>query len=128
MVNHRMRINNISSLIIDRVHIESPIIISQAIEIFFKSLFIKLACQGVSLNWDYLIPDKIVDPATLVVPFSEEEIKSSVDSLPGEKSPSPDGFSLCFYHRFWQNLKDDIIEMFEQFYQAEEANTLRSIN
>ena len=68
------------------------------------------------LNWDYLFPDKIKDLATLVVTFLEEEIKLSIDSLPGEKSLDPDGFLLCFYQHFWQNLKGDIIEMFEQFY------------
>ena len=75
MVNFRRRINNISSLNIDGVHTDSPVIISLAIENFFKSLYNKPVCQGVSLNWDYLLPDKILDPAKLVVPFTEEEKK-----------------------------------------------------
>ena len=128
MVNYRRRINNISSLIIDGVHTDSPVIISLAIEKKFKSLLNKLVCQGVSLNWDYLLPAKIVEPANLVAPFSKVEKKRSVDSLPREKSPGPDGFLLCFYHRFWENLKGDLIDMFEQFYQAEDVNTLKSIN
>ena len=101
MVNFRRRVNNISSLNIEGVHTNSPVIISLAIEIFFKSLYNKPACQDVSLNWDYLLPDKILDTTKLVAPFSEDEIKNCVDSLPGEKSPGPDGFPLCFYHRFW---------------------------
>ena len=66
-----------------------------------------------SLNWDLLFPVKIREPASLVVPFSEEEIKKSVDALPGDKSPGPDGFSLCFFQHFWQILKSDVIEMFD---------------
>ena len=100
MVNFRRRINNISSLNIEGVHIDSPMIISLAIENFFKSLYNKPTCQGVSLNWNYLLPDKILDSTKLVAPFSEEEIKNGVDSLPGEKSPGSNGFLLCFYHRF----------------------------
>ena len=69
MVNFWRKINNISSLTIDGVHTDSPVIISLAIEIFFKSLYNKPVCQGVSLNWDYLLPDKILDPAKLVVTF-----------------------------------------------------------
>ena len=66
--------------------------------------------------------------ASLVVPFIEEEIKKNVDFLPGEKSPVPDGFPLCFFQHFWQNLMTDIFGMFEQFFLASDVNTLKCIN
>ena len=60
--------------------------------------------------------------------FSEEEIKGSVFSLPGEKSPGPNGFPLCFYQHFWDDIKRDIFEMFDHFYNSDDINTLRSVN
>ena len=128
MVNFRRRINNISSLSIDGVFSESPVSISLAIENYFKNLYNKHVCQVMSLNWDLLLPVKILEPAKLVAPFSEEEIKKSVDSLLGEKSPGPNGFRLCFFQHFWQNLKADIFDMFDQFFLASDVNTLKCIN
>ena len=64
----------------------------------------------------------------MVTPFSEEEIKRSVDALPGDKSPRPDGFPLCFFKHFWQTLKPDILEMFDKFFQTSDINTLKCIN
>ena len=101
MVNFRRRINNILSLSIDGVFSESPVPISLEIVKDFRNLYNKHACQALFLNWDLLIIVKIMEPASLVVPFSEEEIKKSVDFLPGEKSPGPDGFLLCFFQHFW---------------------------
>ena len=73
-------------------------------------------------------PRKISNPSVLEGQFSEEEIKRSVFSLPGKKSPRPDGFPLCFYQTFWNDIKLDIFDMFDHFYNSNDIDTLRSIN
>ena len=121
-------INTISSLLINDVCIDSPPIISKAIEQYFFFLFNKPFCSTLSFNWDLLLPKKISHPSYLEGQFSEEEIKRSVFSLLGKKSPGPDGFPLYFYHHFWDNIKRDICDMFEYFHQSDDVNTLQSIN
>ena len=82
----------------------------------------------VDFNWDRLLPRKISDPFALEGQFSKEEIKISVFSLPGEKSPGTDGFLLCFFWNYWDDVKRDVFEMFVQFYNSDDIDTLRSIN
>ena len=40
-----------------------------------------------------------------------------VKEMEGDKAPSPDGFSLAFYHHCWRVVERDVLAMFEEFYQ-----------
>ena len=60
--------------------------------------------------------------------FTEDEVRKSVFSLPGEKSPGPDGFLLRFFQHFWEDVKGDILQMFDHLFNSEDISALRSIN
>lgn len=47
-----------------------------------------------------------------------EEIKRAVFSLPKDKSPGPDGFSMCFYQTYWEVIKFDLLSVFQDFYSG----------
>ncbi|XP_058773250.1 uncharacterized protein LOC131647368 [Vicia villosa] len=49
--------------------------------------------------------------------FSEEEIKEAVWSCDGNKSPDPDGFTLEFFKRNWEVLKEDVFLFVKDFYE-----------
>ena len=34
----------------------------------------------------------------------------------GDKSPSPDGFPILFFHACWQVIKSDLMAVFDKFY------------
>ena len=121
-------INTISPLLINDACIDSPPLICNTIEKYFFSLFNKPSCPAISFNWDLLLPKKISHPSNLEVQFPEEEIKRSVFALPREKFPCPDGFHLCFYQHFWDDIKRDVFDMFKLFHQSDDVNTLQSIN
>ena len=40
-----------------------------------------------------------------------------VKEMEGDKAPSPDGFSLAFYHHCWRVVERDVLTVFEEFYQ-----------
>ncbi|GJX38579.1 RNA-directed DNA polymerase, eukaryota [Tanacetum coccineum] len=42
--------------------------------------------------------------------FSKDEIKQAVWDYGLDKSPSPDGFTFGFYHRFWSLLEDEVVD------------------
>ena len=107
---------------------ESPSQICNAITDYFYFLFNKEPSRHISLNWDLLLPHKVLQPQSLEIMFSKEEIKQCVFSLPGEKSLGPDGFPLYFYHHFWSVIKSDVVDLFQYFYQSESIDTLSSIN
>lgn len=52
----------------------------------------------------------------LIAPFSLEEIEENITCCEGDKSPGPDCFNFVFLKSCWNVLKDDVQEMFKEFY------------
>ena len=62
----------------------------------------------------------------LETPFSEEEVLTALMEMNGDKAPGPDGFSVFFWQRCWDFIKEEILELFKEFH---DQNTfLKSIN
>ncbi|RVX02249.1 hypothetical protein CK203_028313 [Vitis vinifera] len=59
-------------------------------------------------------------------PFTEEEIQGALMEMNGDKVPGPDGFTLAFWQSCWEFIKEEIIEMFKEFY--EHSSFLKSLN
>jgi hypothetical protein len=54
----------------------------------------------------------------LEAPFSEKEIREVVFSCYAEGAPDPNGLSFLLYHKFWDTIKGDIMNMFLDFYEG----------
>lgn len=70
-------------------------------------------------DWSSLFQSErvaISDLTRLTTPFTVEEIKQAVFQLGRDKAPGPDGFPLCFYHTFWDTIKEDIVNLFHDMY------------
>ena len=109
-------------MLINGTWYDSPSSICNTIKKYFYGLFNKPQTPRFNLNWDLLLPSKIPQPLAL------ESHKSNTFSLPGDKSPGLDGFPLYFYHHYWHILKGDLLDLFQFFYQANNIDTLLSIN
>lgn len=70
------------------------------------------------LDWNLLYADNKVDLSELDMDFTLEEIKAAVFSLPADKSPGPDGFSMGFYQEFWEVIRFDLLWIFNDFYNG----------
>jgi hypothetical protein len=57
------------------------------------------------------------DNDSLLAPFLEEEIRDTIWSCDGNKSPGPDGFNLNFLKACWPILKNDIMAFFKEFHE-----------
>eukprot|EP00261_Vitis_vinifera_P025806 XP_010658742.1 PREDICTED: uncharacterized protein LOC104881182 [Vitis vinifera] len=63
---------------------------------------------------------------SLEIPFSENEIHSALMEMSGDKAPGPDGFTMAFWQRSWEFVKEEILEMFKEFH--EQGSFLKSLN
>ncbi|RVX07712.1 LINE-1 reverse transcriptase-like [Vitis vinifera] len=63
----------------------------------------------------------------LEVPFTEEEIFSALMDMNGDKAPGPDGFTVAFWQACWDFVKEEVVELFKEFYdQKSFAKSLNS--
>ncbi|XP_058104713.1 uncharacterized protein LOC131248452 [Magnolia sinica] len=52
----------------------------------------------------------------LEIPFTVDEVKSTIHSMGGEKSSGPDGFPMSFFHVFWDTVHPDIMNFLNEFH------------
>ena len=52
----------------------------------------------------------------LELPFTEEEIHSALLEMNGDKAPGPDGFIVAFRQTCWDFVKEEIVDLFKEFY------------
>ncbi|KAA0058980.1 uncharacterized protein E6C27_scaffold98G001710 [Cucumis melo var. makuwa] len=67
-----------------------------------------------NLDWN---PIEFSEWPHLCAPFLEEEIKGVINSFDGKKAPSPDGFPISFFKSYWHLLKEDIMDIFKDFFE-----------
>jgi hypothetical protein len=72
--------------------------------------------RRLTIDWSNLNLSRVDDP-DLNQPFTLEELKRTVDELPAEKAPGPDGFNGLFYKRCWDVIKLDILSAMNCFYE-----------
>ncbi|CAN6228896.1 unnamed protein product [Urochloa humidicola] len=65
-----------------------------------------------------LYPTQAVAGSDLSRPFSLSEITQALFAMDMNASPGPDGFGPSFYKHFWAKLRDDVLRLFNNFYNG----------
>jgi hypothetical protein len=89
---------------------------------FYKHLFRREDKSPVSLGQDFWRHEDLVSNSEnelLTAPFFVGEIKEVVWSCYADGAPGPDGLSFMFYHKFWDLIKIDLVDMFNDFHRGD---------
>jgi hypothetical protein len=115
-IKARASSNKILALRVDDGWVETPSLIKAAVSSFFEKHVASTLRPRPTLDGAgfHLISE--VDNASLISPFTLEEIEEVVKHSDGNKSPGPDGFNFAFMKKFWGLLKGEIRVMFDQFH------------
>ncbi|KAJ1272904.1 hypothetical protein BS78_06G238600 [Paspalum vaginatum] len=87
---------------------------------FYKDLFAAESRGHCRLSEDFWSVNEIVsdiENASLIAPFSEEEIKTTLFSCYSEGPLGPDGLPFLFFQKFWEIIKEDLVALFEDFFR-----------
>ena len=52
------------------------------------------------------------------VPFTIEEVFTTLSNLNGDKAPGSDGYTMDFWQFSWEVVKVDIMRMFKDFFET----------
>lgn len=126
MANARRRSNTLDKIIINGVRFTEEQEVREGIanayqQILSDSSGWKADIGGLSL--------KQISPAEAEVleqPFSEVEISAALMGMNGDKAPGPDGFTIAFWQRCWEIVKEDVMDMFKEFH--EQKSFIKSLN
>jgi hypothetical protein len=89
---------------------------------FYKELFGEHENSHFSLaeEWIQDIPQVTREENNILSsPFSEKEIKDAIFQMERNKAPGPDGFPAVFYQKFWDIIKYDMLQMFEDLHRCD---------
>lgn len=117
----RQRKNTILSLEINGSLIFDTQIIRDHITSYYKNLLGQSEPRLISLGnrlWSTSEQLTPLQQSTLEIPFTLEEIKTTLFSCNPSKSPGPDGISFLFYQTFWDTISPDILTIFQSFYSC----------
>lgn len=94
---------------------------------YFLKLFLSCNLHRVSEITEYMeIQLSIEDRRQLMQLMLDEEIRQTVFQIPADKSPRPDGFIGSFYHKYWDVVGKDIVDMVKAFWFS--GRLLRKLN
>jgi len=89
---------------------------------FYKKLFAKDPEPFFKLGQNFWEEEDKVsrnENELLIAPFSESEIKDAIFSCYAEGAPGPDGLSFLFYQKFWNLIKNDVVDLFNDFHKGD---------
>ena len=113
MANSHRMYNHLRTLEVDGVVFEEEFEVTNKVVQFYKNLYKESEgwrpfVEG--LEFDYIGDTERV---WLERKFEKEEILQVVNDLEGDKAPSPDRFTMAFYHRCWRVVEKDVLAVFE---------------
>eukprot|EP00253_Pinus_taeda_P035640 PITA_35640 len=110
--------NNIERITVEGRVLTEQVEIKEAASRHFQTLL--TADPHYLENPDFLniIENKISEAqnADLDKEITSEEIEWSIHSMPLDKAPGPDGFTVAFYRTHWEIIKKDYIRMAKNFF------------
>ncbi|GAU39043.1 hypothetical protein TSUD_59990 [Trifolium subterraneum] len=117
VITGRRRGNAITVIQADGVILEGVNPIRQAVFLHFTSHFkvINVEKPGVD-NLQFKRLNQL-ESSSLITPFSEEEVKSTVWDCDSFKSPGPDGVNFGFIKDFWAEIRGDVMRFISEFHR-----------
>jgi hypothetical protein len=75
---------------------------------YFNNHIGSVVSRSTTINWQSLgyTPQNLSD---LEMPFSQEEVQNTINSMPPDKAPGPDGFTGAFFKACWETISDDVM-------------------
>jgi hypothetical protein len=118
---HRKQKNRIQSLVTDEGIATTPSELEGVIyDHMSKIIGTDIPCTQ-KFDWPQLgLP--VIDLSEMDAPFSLDELKNAVFSMPSDKASGPYGFSAGFFKTSWNVVKDDLLRALNKFYDLNDPS------
>ncbi|KAJ0880137.1 putative RNA-directed DNA polymerase [Helianthus annuus] len=122
VINSNICTNRLNGLMIDGVWNTNPLAIKESLYEFFQNQFSEPMPVRPEMSCPNIATISDSEASMLERPFSEEEIKEAVWECDGDRAPGPDGFNFKFIKKCWAGLREDMVTLFNKFYEEGAIN------
>ena len=112
VMSGRKRQNTINRMLVDGVFVEGVHNVRSAVFNHFSTHFKPLRVSRPGVGGLQFRRLSTVDAGSLIIPFTQEEVKQAIWDCDSYKSPGPDGVSFGFLKEFWELVKGDFFEIY----------------
>ncbi|RVW27451.1 Transposon TX1 uncharacterized 149 kDa protein [Vitis vinifera] len=126
MANAHRRGNNLIKIKINGVRLTEDQEVRDGIVNAYQHLLSENSDWKADIGGLVLKQISLSEADALELPFSEAEIYAALMGLNGDKAPGPDGFTVAFWQNCWEIVKEDVLDMFKEFY--DQNSFIKSLN
>ncbi|KAJ0577283.1 putative RNA-directed DNA polymerase [Helianthus annuus] len=116
VVNSKKARNKIDGLYLNGAWESRPDVIKEEVREFFAKKYREPEEMRPKMRGDGFSKLSDSEAASLIEPFSNEEIRVAVWECGNDKSPGPDGFSFAFVRHYWEKLKPHVRGIMDEFF------------
>ncbi|RVX01885.1 Transposon TX1 uncharacterized 149 kDa protein [Vitis vinifera] len=126
MANAHRRANNLVKIKINEVRFAEDQEVRDGIVNAYQQLLSESSDWKADIGGLVLTQISLSEAEALECPFSEAEIYAALMGMNGDKAPGPDGFTVAFWQSCWEIVKEDVLDMFKEFY--DHNSFIKSLN
>ncbi|RVX03495.1 putative ribonuclease H protein [Vitis vinifera] len=126
MANAHRRNNSLDRIKINGVWMTEGQEVREGIVNAFQHLLSEEPGWRADIEGLYLNRLNSCEAGVLELPFTEEEIHSALMEMNGDKASGPDGFIVAFWQACWDFVKEEIVDLFKEFY--DQRSFAKSLN
>nr|XP_009789798.1 PREDICTED: uncharacterized protein LOC104237360 [Nicotiana sylvestris] len=120
MANSNRRSNGIDRLKVGDEIIEDKGLIKGEILSFYQQLYTENENWRPTTRFDDVATITGEEKVWLERTFTEEEVISVIKECAPDKAPGPDGYTMAFYQKSWEIIKEDIMGALQHFHQNDQ--------
>ncbi|RVW31161.1 putative ribonuclease H protein [Vitis vinifera] len=126
MANAHRRNNSLDRIKINKVWLTEEQEVREGIVNAFQQLLSEEPGWRVDIGGLHLHRLSFQEAENLELPFSEEEIHFALLEMNSDKALGSDGFTVAFWQACWDFVKEEILELFKEFY--DQSSFTKSLN
>ena len=126
MANAHWRNNSLDRIKINGMELVEEQEVREGIVNAFQQQLLEKPGWRVDIEGLHLQHPNHSEAEALELPFTEEEIFLALMEMNGDKALGPDGFTVAFWQSCWDFVKEEVVELFKEFY--DQKSFAKSLN
>ena len=117
LANSHRRATHISNVEVDGVLYEDEFAVRSQVVQFYQELYTKTDTWRPTVDGLDFACIGEDDRLSIERDFLKEEVTQVLVGMEGDKAPSPDGFTMEFFHKCWRVVEADVMAVFKHFHR-----------